>query len=63
MAIEGATGQSVIFEVDPLSGIDVVSARLRFICATEDLPNGAAYTVRVIQSEGTGITTLVLENN
>ena len=45
-----------------------------FICATADLPGAAAggdaitissvaYTVRVIQAEGTGVTTLVLEKN
>ena len=56
------------FEVDPLSGVGVVSAQARFICTTADLPNGAAagdaitidstaYTVRVIQPEGTDITT------
>ena len=62
------------FEVDPLSGVGVVSAQPRFICTTADLPSGAAagdaitvdgtaYTVRVIQPEGTGVTTLVLEKN
>ena len=62
------------FEVDPLSGVGVVSAQPRFICATADLPSGTAsgdalsigstaHTVRVIQPEGTGVTTLVLEKN
>ncbi len=62
------------FEIDPLSGVGVVSAQPRFICATADLPSGAAagdaitvdstaYTVRVIQPEGTGVTTLVLEKD
>ena len=62
------------FEVDPLSGVGVVSAQPRFICAMADLPSGAvsgdaitvdstAYTVRVIQPEGTGVTTLVLEKD
>jgi len=62
------------FEVDPLSGVGVVSAQPRFICTTADLPSsaaagdaitidGTAYTVRVIQPEGTGVTTLVLEKN
>ncbi|MFP6704707.1 MAG: hypothetical protein VCE75_01385 [Alphaproteobacteria bacterium] len=62
------------FEVDPLSGVGVVSAQARFACTMADLPSGAvsgdaftidgtAYTVRVIQPEGTGITTLVLEKN
>ena len=52
----------------------MVSAQLRFICAAADLPIGAAagdaimvdgtaYTVRVVQPEGTGVTTLVLEKN
>ena len=52
----------------------VVSAQPRFICASADLPGTAAsgdaitidstaYTVRVIQPEGTGIKTLVLEKN
>ena len=63
-----------LLEGDPLSCVGVVSAQPRFICATADLPNGAvagdaitvdgtAYTVRVIQPEGTGVTTLVLEKN
>ena len=63
-----------IIEVDPLSGVGVVSAPPRFICAPADLPGAAAsgdaisidstaYTVRVIQPEGTGVTTLVLEKN
>lgn len=62
------------FEVDPLTGLGVVSAQPRFLCATADLPGAAAggdaitisavaYTVRVIQAEGTGVTTLVLEKN
>ena len=62
------------FEVDPLSGVGVVSAQPRLFCTTADLPSGAAsgdaitidgtaYTVRVIQPEGTGVTTLVLEKN
>ena len=62
------------FEVDPPSGVGVVSAQPRFICTTADLPSGAAagdaimvgsaaYTVRVIQPEGTGVTTLDLEKN
>ncbi len=65
---------SKFFEVDPISGVGVVSAQPRFICTTADLPSGAAagdaitvdgtaYTVRVIQPDGTGITTLVLEKN
>ena len=60
------------FEIDPLSGVGVVSAQLRFICTTADLPGGAAagdaitvdgtaYTVRVIQPEGPSVTILVLE--
>ena len=55
-------------------GVGVVSAQPRFICTTADWPGGAAaddaitidgtaYTVRVIQPEGTGVTTLVLEKN
>jgi len=61
-------------EDDPLSYVGVVSAQPRFIFATADLPNGAvagdaitidgiADTVRVIQPERTGATTLVLETN
>ena len=61
-------------EGDSLSYVGVVSIRPPFICATADLPNGAvtgdaitvdgtACTVRVIQPEGMGITTLVLEKN
>ena len=30
------------FEVDPLSGVGVVSAQPRFVCTTADLPSGAA---------------------
>ena len=62
------------FEVDPLLDVGVVSAQPRFICTTVDLPGGAvagdaitiegtAYTVRVIQPEGTGFTALVLEKD
>jgi len=62
------------FEVDPLSGVGVVSAQPRFVCTTADFPSGAAagdaitvdgtaYAVRVIQPEGTGVTTLALEKN
>jgi hypothetical protein len=61
-------------EVDPMTGLGVVSAQPRFICATADLPSaaaggdaitisGTAYTVRVIQAEGTGVSTLVLEKD
>ena len=62
------------FEIDPLSGVGVVSAQPRLVCTTADLPSGAAsgdaitidgtaYTVRVIQPEGTGVTTLVWGKN
>ena len=62
------------FEVDPISGVGVVSSQPRFHCASADLPgaaaqgdaitiSGTAYTVKVIQAEGTGVTTLVVEKN
>ena len=62
------------FEANRLSGIGVVSAQPGFICATADLPSGAAsgdaitvdsttYTVRVMQPKGTGVTALVLEKD
>ena len=62
------------FKVDPLSGVGVVSAQPMFTCTMLDLPSGAAsgdaltidgtaYTIRVIQLEGTDVTTLVLEKN
>ncbi len=61
-------------EVDPQSGVGIVSAEPRFVCRSTDIPGAAApgdalvvssinYTVRVIQPDGTGVTTLVLERD
>jgi len=61
-------------EVDPMSGVGVVSAEPRFVCKSADIPSAAApgdaitissvsYKIRVIQPDGTGVTTLVLEKN
>ena len=61
-------------EVDPQSGVGIVSAEPRFMCRSSDVPATAApgdalvvnsinYTVRVIQPDGTGVTTLVLERD
>lgn len=65
---------SEFIEIDPLSGVGVVSAQPRFACAAADLPAGAAagdaitisgtaYTVRELQADGTGVTMLVLEKD
>lgn len=54
------------------AGVAFVSAQPRFFIRSEDLPSGAdygdslavdgvSYTVRVIQPDGTGMTTLLLE--
>ena len=62
------------FGADAQAGVLYVSAQPRFLIRSSDLPTGAAYgdtitissigyTVRVIQSDGTGMTTLVLEKN
>ena len=59
-------------EVDPMTGVGVVSAQPRFVCASSSLPTGSAsgdaitisstsYLVKVIQDDGVGVTTLVLE--
>jgi hypothetical protein len=62
------------FGADAQAGVLFVSAQPRFLIRSSDLPTGAtfgdtitisaiAYTVRVIQPDGTGMTTLVLEKN
>lgn len=60
------------YEADAQAGVTFVSAQPRLVVRTADLPNGAdygdtlvtngiTYTVKIIQADGTGITTLVLE--
>lgn len=59
---------------DAGAGVVFAVTQPRFLCRTSDLPSGAgegdaitisavAYTVKVIESDGTGISTLVLEKN
>lgn len=60
------------FEADPQANVTYASAQPRFLVQTADLPSGADYgdsitinsvnyKVRIIQPDGTGMTTLVLE--
>lgn len=56
-----------------LGEVGVAFQQPRFVCRTSDLPNAAegdaivintvAYTIRVVQPDGTGTTTLVLEED
>ena len=48
------------FEVDPLSGVGVVSAQPRFICTTADLPSGVAKTLGLGPALFTNSATLVV---
>lgn len=58
--------------VDARAGVEFATSAPRFVCATADLPSptregdkvrigSTSYTVRVVQTDGTGITTLILE--
>jgi hypothetical protein len=58
--------------VDPRGGIPFAVSQPRFMVATADLPTGTregdalrigstTYTIRVVQADGTGVTTLLLE--
>jgi len=60
------------FESDANTNVGFVSTQPRFVCTSASLPstagyndtvavNSATYKVRVIQSDGTGMTTLILE--
>ena len=49
------------FEADANTNVGFVSTQPRFVCTTSSLPATAAYKVRVVQSDGTGMTTLILE--
>jgi len=60
------------FEADPQGNVAYASAQPRFLVQTSTLPSGADYgdsiainsvnyKVRIIQPDGTGMTTLVLE--
>ena len=56
---------------DPLGGVGVGSSDPRFICRTSDVSaaangdalvvNSVTYTIRNVEDDGTGVTTLVLE--
>ena len=56
---------------DPLGSVGVGSADPRFVCRTSDVAtaangdalvvNSVTYTVRNVEDDGTGVTTLVLE--
>ena len=60
-------------EVDAGGGVGVALQQPRFLCRTADVSaaaegdaiviNTVAYTVRIVQDDGTGITTLVLEKD
>ena len=60
------------FESDANTNVGFVSTQPRFVCTSASLPstagyndtvavNSATYKVRVIQADGTGMTTLILE--
>ena len=59
---------------DAGAGVVFAITQPRFLCRTSDLPSGAGegdaitisavdYTVKVIESDGTGVSTLVLEKD
>jgi len=60
-------------EVDAGGGVGFALVQPRFQCRTQDVSSasegdaitidGTAYTIRVVQPDGTGITTLVLEKD
>lgn len=60
-------------EVDAGGGVGIALQQPRFLCRTADVSTAAegdaivistvAYTVRIVQDDGTGITTLVLEKD
>lgn len=61
------------FEADAGGSVMVAMQQPRFMCRTADIPtaaegdaiviNAVDYTIRVVQPDGTGITTLVLEED
>ena len=60
-------------EVDAGGTVGVAIQQPRFLCRTSDVSSategdaitilGVAYTIRIVQDDGTGMTTLVLEKN
>ena len=60
-------------EVDAGGGVGFALQQPRFLCRTDDVSSategdaitilGVAYTIRIVQDDGTGMTTLVLEKN
>ncbi len=60
-------------EVDAGGTVGVAIQQPRFLCRTSDISSategdaitilGVAYTIRIVQDDGTGMTTLVLEKN
>ena len=58
-------------EVETGAGVGIALQQPRFLCRTADISaavegdtitiSGTAYTIRIVQDDGTGITTLVLE--
>ncbi len=60
-------------EVDAGGGVGIALQQPRFLCRTADVSSAAEgdalvisavnYTVRIVQDDGTGITTLVLEKD
>ena len=61
------------FEVDGGGTIGISIQQPRFLCQTSDVSSAregdaitiksVAYTIRIVRDEGTGVTTLVLEQN
>ena len=61
------------FEADAGGTIGIAIQQPRFVCQTSDVSsaregdaitiNSVAHTIRIVQDDGTGVTTLVLEQN
>lgn len=61
------------FEAEAAGTVGIAYQQPRFMCATSDVANAADgdaivinsvnYTIRVVQPDGTGVTTLVLEED
>ena len=66
-------GSSEFIEVDAGGSVGVAIQQPRFLCRTDDVSSategdaitilGVAYTIRIVQDDGTGMTTFVLEKN
>ena len=70
VSIDGIFDEDLI-EVDAGGGVGIAMQQPRFVCRTADVSNardgdtmlvqGYYYNVRIVQDDGTGMTTLILE--